>query len=352
MDSNSTMDSTNIQLDTLENEYMMVLQQYEVAYNDYITNLKQNNVDISRNSSGYTILTVNGMNDTYCRGDGWDQNGWPKSMGILTNEMCAAACDSDAGCVAYDIARPNANQEYDCYLFGNDAVAPVQDPATYGCHKKNLPPPPSEYDSRFVSLQGKTFWGTGGVKEGPAQTAEDCESMCLSDQKCTGATFNSDKQYCWARTGEGSVAAGLDSDYALIPKLRQNVMVLRQLNSQLLSINTQIADGVKKLIPEARRYSVERDEKQKELSKSYATLLVEQRELELMLKEYETLEEQLENNELYVNQQNSSVKFWLLFALIILILTFKQMTGLGGTGGLIAVVIGIIIAIYVTVNYS
>lgn len=346
------MDSTNILLDTLENEYMMVLQQYEVAYNNYITNLKQNHADFSQDPSGYTILKVNGMNNTYCRGDGWDQNGWPKSMGTLTNEKCAAACNADTGCVAYDLGRPNANQEYDCWLFGNDAVAPIQDPATYGCHKKNPPIPPSEYDSRFVSLQGKTFWGTGGVKEGPSQTAEDCESMCLSDQKCTGATFNPDKQYCWARTGEGSVAAGLGSDYALIPKLRLNVMVLKQLNSKLLNINTKIANGLKQLIPDAQRSSSDKDQKQQELSRSYAALLKEQQELEVMLKEYQTLEEQLVNNELYVNQQNSSVKFWLLFALIILILTFKQMTGLGGTGGLIAVVIGIIIAVYVTVKYS
>ena len=71
-----------------------------------------------------------------------------------------------------------------------------------------------------------------------------------------------------------------------------------------------------------------------------------------MLKEYETVEEELNNNELYVSQQNSSVKFWLLLALIIMILTIKQMTGLGGTAGLLAVVIGIILAVYVTVNYS
>ena len=176
--------------------------------------------------------------------------------------------------------------------------------------------------------------------------------MCLSDQTCTGATFNPDKQYCWTRTGEGQVAAGLDTDYALIPKLRQNVMILKKLNSKLIDITTKIANGLKQLIPAAQLSSSEKDQKQQELNRSYAALLKDERELELMLKEYQTLEEQLNNNELYVTQQNSSVKFWLLFALIILIITFKQMTGLGGTGGLIAVVIGIIIAIYVTVKYS
>ena len=247
------MDSSTVKLDSLEKEYIMVLQQYEVAYNDYIDNLKNNS-----NTS----------------------------------------------------------------------------------------------DTSFVSLQGRTYWGTGGIQQGYAETSADCESMCSSDLKCSGATFNADRKYCWTRSGEGKLTNGKDNDYALIPKVRQNLFILKHLNQKLLDINGQINTELEMLIPSAQSALSEKDGKQQELNRSYASLLKEQKELELMFKEYETLNEQLTNNELYVNQQNSSVKFWILLGLIVLIITIKQMTGLGGTGGLLAVVIGIILSIYITIKYS
>lgn len=247
------MDSTNMRLDTLEKEYTMVLQQYEVAYNDYIDNLK--------NPSGTT-------------------------------------------------------------------------------------------DKKFAVLKGRSYWGTAGIKQGYAETVEDCESMCSSDLKCSGATYNSDRKYCWTRSGEGNLTNGKDNDYALLPKLRNNLIILKNLNGKLIDINGQISGELQQLIPQAKSALLEKDGKQGELNTSYASLLDEQKQLEIMLKEYETVEEELNNNELYVNQQNSSVKFWILLALIIMILTIKQMTGLGGTAGLLAVVIGIILAVYITVKYS
>ncbi|WP_224367833.1 Vps62-related protein [Hyalangium versicolor] len=61
---------------------------------------------------------------------------------------------------------------------------------------------------------GKTFWGTGGLKEFRAITASDCYTPCFNDAACSGGTFNPDKQYCWLRTGSGTVGAGLVSDSA------------------------------------------------------------------------------------------------------------------------------------------
>jgi hypothetical protein len=216
----------------------------------------------------------------------------------------------------------------------------------------NLQNPSSATDKKYAVLQGRTFWGTGGIKQGSAETVEDCESMCSSDLKCSGAIFNSDKKYCWTRSGEGDLKSGQDNDYALIPQSKQSLIVLKNLNTKLLDINKEIKNEMQRLIPAAQSALLQKDGKQEELNQSYASLLSEQMQLEIMLKEYETIEEELSNNELYVNQQNASVKFWLLLALIIMVLTAKQMTGLDGTGGLIAVIIGIVIAIYVTVHYS
>ncbi|MFT3765370.1 MAG: PAN domain-containing protein [Minicystis sp.] len=61
---------------------------------------------------------------------------------------------------------------------------------------------------------GVTFWGSGALREFGARSASECYLGCLDDASCTGATYNPDKQYCWLRTGSGSIGAGLSSDYA------------------------------------------------------------------------------------------------------------------------------------------
>lgn len=55
-----------------------------------------------------------------CRGPGWDQNGWPRAQGRLTQTACQDRCISN-DCTAYDLARPQDNT-YDCWLFGHTNV--------------------------------------------------------------------------------------------------------------------------------------------------------------------------------------------------------------------------------------
>ena len=359
---NNNLNSSIMKLEALDKEYTNILTQYEQAYSNYTSNLTQ---DVNGNtnttpSPSYQIMQSNGSNNTYCRGDGWDQNGWPKQMGYLTDDKCAAECDNATGCVAYDIARPNANGEYDCYLFGNSAVAPEYDSTleSYGCHQKisnsglTSSTTPQEIENSFTALQGKTFWGTSGLKEGAATSQEECESMCLSDQTCSGATFNTDKQYCWTRSGDGITSSGLDTDYALIPKTKQSINVLKNLNQKLLDTNSTINQELNNLYPIAQEEIDEKNKKQQQLNKSYSSLLKEQKEIEKMLQVYETLEEELDNNIIYVNQQNSSLKFWLLFALILLAFIVKQFLGINGTPGILYLIGSLIIIIIITLNYK
>lgn len=355
---NNKLNSSVMKLEALDKEYADILIQYEQAYSNYTANLSQDANGNTTSSPSYQILQSNGSNNTYCRGDGWNQNGWPKGMGYLTDEKCAAECDAMTGCVAYDIARPNATGEYDCYLFGNTGVAPEPDSTSYGCHQKiansglTSSTTPEQIENSFTVVPGNTFWGTAGVKEGPATSQEECESMCLSDQTCSGATFNPDKQYCWARSGDGIVSPGLNTDYALIPKTVQSINVLKNLNQKLLNTNSLINQELNNLYPIAQEEIAAKNLKHAQLKKSYAALLKEQIEIEEMLKVYQTLEEELDNNIIYVDQQNSSFKFWLLFALILLAIIVKQFLGINGTPGILYLIGSLILIITITLNYK
>lgn len=203
----------------------------------------------------------------------------------------------------------------------------------------------------FVSIPGRTFWGTSGLKEGTATTATDCESMCASDMKCSGATFNPVKKYCWTRTGDGPLAVGQDNDYALIPLLKQNLILLKSLNKRLIAANNEISGYLKSLYPEVQEERLEQQQKQKELETAYGYLVAEQEELEQTFIQYQTVEEDLKNNTLYVNQQSMSLKIWVFLFFILLALIVKQFFLPEGRSGVIFLAI-VLISILLVVFYK
>jgi hypothetical protein len=64
----------------------------------------------------------------------------------------------------------------------------------------------------FTSFPNNSFWGQNGLKEGSVASEFDCETMCASDEKCSGATYNPDKKYCWTRTGNGSLDVSVNGN--------------------------------------------------------------------------------------------------------------------------------------------
>uniref|UniRef100_A0A6C0E1X1 Apple domain-containing protein n=1 Tax=viral metagenome TaxID=1070528 RepID=A0A6C0E1X1_9ZZZZ len=249
------LESINIQIETLEKEYMLILKQYETAYANYISNL-------------------------------------------------------------------NSQQQE-----------------------------PNNSDS-FSAFQGRTYWGTYGIKEGSAGTQKECESMCLSDTKCTGATFNPSKRYCWTRGGDSGLTVGTDSDYALIPKIKENLILLKNLNQRLMDLNKRISNKLSMLYPLAKEETNTKNEKQNELIQSYSDLVNEQTHLESVLKEYETLEDTLKNNTLYVTQKNMSLRIWVILAIILLVITLKIMVPMSELSGTLVVAISMVVILYIAVNYK
>jgi hypothetical protein len=153
--------------------------------------------------------------------------------------------------------------------------------------------------------------------------------MCLSDTKCTGATFSSSKQYCWTRAGESTVNPGSSDDYALIPEMMQNMVVLRSLNNRLIDISNKIHENLSQLYPIAQNDVAMKNQKQESLSKEYEKLLMKQIEIENSIEKYQTIEQQLTNRQLSVGRNNSLLKFWFLIAVFLIMIFIIEFIGIG-----------------------
>ena len=177
--------------------------------------------------------------------------------------------------------------------------------------------------NKYVSLQGRVFWGTAGLKEGNVDSEDSCKALCSSDPLCTGATYNSAKAYCWTRSGKGDVAVGLDTDYALITDVTQNVNNIKQLNDRLTILNEKIEKTLKEIVPVQQAEVEEKNTKQSQLQKVYEQLLADRRNIDEMMRESKMLDQQYNDNSIYVEQANSAYILWFIFAIIVIFYTLK-----------------------------
>jgi hypothetical protein len=179
----------------------------------------------------------------------------------------------------------------------------------------------------FVALKGRSWWGSSGLKEGTVETQNQCESMCAADAKCTGATFNPVKKYCWTRGGDGKLSPGDDNDYALLTKQKSALELTNSLNDKLISINTQMTTLLKDMEPDVNEQKKEIYEKQQTLDKSYQKLLENKLDMETQLQEYYSIDQENEKQSLFVTQKNTVMRFWMLITCLALLFTIRKMYG-------------------------
>jgi hypothetical protein len=212
----------------------------------------------------------------------------------------------------------------------------------------------------YISIKGKTWWGTDELKTEIVETENECIALCESDVNCSGATFNPTKKICWTRSGDSEITPGLiddptyGSDYALIKKLKYEMTTLKTLNSKLLTINEEIISKIKNNNPNLKiefYKNIEEIEEIEEINRNqfkdyYKVLLKHKKEIQEQLNEYDNIESQYDNSSIYVKQQHWSYNIYAILALIIIFITIKKVSE-GDNMISVFVIIGIIWAFYI-----
>merc|ERR1712106_316041 len=60
-----------------------------------------------------------------CRGPGWTFKKWPVLKGFLSPRQCAEECAKKKGCSAFDLSELQADNTFDCVLYGHVKVSPA-----------------------------------------------------------------------------------------------------------------------------------------------------------------------------------------------------------------------------------
>lgn len=180
----------------------------------------------------------------------------------------------------------------------------------------------NEQQKILVSIQGAAYTGTGSAGQSTANTLQDCEAACSSNTSCTGATFVSGK--CNLRVGESSLVPASRNSYAIIPKSKEYLIIMENLNRQLLFLNREITNKINSTQPIYNDLIVENNKKSQELIKNYKELETERENIAKLLEQYETLDTTENENKIKTNQNYYSYILLTILAIAVIFLLIKM----------------------------
>jgi hypothetical protein len=179
----------------------------------------------------------------------------------------------------------------------------------------------------FKSFPNRAYWGTAGLKEGVVGSETDCENMCASNSKCTGATFNTGNKYCWTRTGAGSLSPTTKPNVAILPTVKSCVVTLNALNTRLIKINTELTTLIKTTNSKLAKDEAHVNNSRSQLHGYYAQLLKERLQMAKILEDQKTIDEEQSSQFMYVDTQNTELRLWSLAACIFSLIIINKMLG-------------------------
>ena len=172
-----------------------------------------------------------------------------------------------------------------------------------------------------MSIQGQAYIGTDSAGQSSAKTLQDCIASCSSNSKCTGATFISNK--CDIRTGDSEITPSTNDSYAIIPKSKQLLLNMENINQQLLIINKEINDKIQIYQPQYYENNKMGKQKTQELLANYENLSKERETILKMLNQYEILDRTEEQNQIKINQNYYTYILLTILAIAIIYLLYK-----------------------------
>jgi len=183
----------------------------------------------------------------------------------------------------------------------------------------------------LVAMDGYAFNGTGVLGSSRSTTLQSCQAECASLSNCSGATFVSNR--CSLRTGDSAIVSAPKSSYAIVPKGKQLLLNMENINRELIAVNREIVTKFQMGGPIITRNIAENKTNTNKLMNNYSKLMAERNEILDLLKEYETLDTSQDENEIiiYKNYYSYILLSILAISMIFLLYTVYSQSGPANT---------------------
>jgi len=193
-------------------------------------------------------------------------------------------------------------------------------------------------DTSLTTVENSAFTGSGTINTSLVSSISDCTTACSSNTSCTGATFTTNSNNnCTLSSGTGNIVNATNST-AIVQKGLSYSYQLQNLNQQLMDINQQINTAVNQSNTEYQNNLGQINESGQALQQNYVVLTGDRHRIDLMIREFETLNEAQQNSDINVTMSyyNYIVLLFVAIFLVCLLLRFSvtsEQVGGGNRGG-------------------
>jgi hypothetical protein len=182
---------------------------------------------------------------------------------------------------------------------------------------------PTTTTSNLVAIKGSTFWGNSAISSSNVQNVGQCTAVCSATSGCTGATYSTNsgtQNNCFLRGGDGDIIAGTNNQYAIVPKNKEYLNTMQNLNSQLLQINGEIMQIIQTNKNSPSTENNDETQRYELLQKNLKELEGEREKILSDLSQFQSLDEIQTQSTLTVNKNYYS--FVLLLFLVLICIFF------------------------------
>ena len=180
-------------------------------------------------------------------------------------------------------------------------------------------------DTSFTTVENSAFTGSGIINTNPVSSINDCTTACSSNKSCSGATFTpSSNNNCILSSGTGNIINSTNST-AIVQKGLYYSYELQNLNQQLMDINQEINTTVNQSNAEYQNNLGQINQRGQALEQNYVVLTGDRDRIELMIREFETLNSAQENSDINATMSyyNYIVLLFVAIFLVCLLLRFS-----------------------------
>lgn len=291
-------------LENLQQQYSDLLIKYKASVSEYILFL---NEESKKPCLNYTSTSKGISQD--CYDYIWSRSGCSTNAPSASSSWAQGQTLND---LIYDsfLWATMTDQQHRTGCYGNSTSYSNETSPNYNINQPEL-----------VSIQGQAYLGTDSAGQSTATTLQDCIASCASNSKCTGATFISNK--CDIRTGDSEITTSSNDSYAIIPKSKQLLLNIENINQQLLNINKEINDKIEIYQPEYYKNTENGKTQTQQLLANYENLTKERESILEMLNQYETLDRTDQQNQIKITQNYYSYILLVILAIAVLYLLYK-----------------------------
>jgi hypothetical protein len=182
-------------------------------------------------------------------------------------------------------------------------------------------------DTTFTTVENSMFSGASIINTNTVSNINDCTTACSSNTSCSGATFrpnSSSSNNCTLSSGSGNIVNSKNST-AIVKKGLYYSYQLQNLNQQLMDINQQINNTVNQSNTEYQNNLGEINQKGQALQQNYVVLTDDRERIDIMIREFETLNEAQQNSDINATMSyyNYIVLLFVAIFLVVLLLRFS-----------------------------